>query len=120
MVRKPEDDGDRDCQREYRKQEHGCRFRFRGFISSGKEYDNGGQGKAATDQCLTREWTINVQHMHKSEQHDILHGEPAKRTEEYRMRKLKGMSRQYQAYSKNSNTGSRRTNQLKACGYESR
>lgn len=49
-----------------------------------------------------------------------MYGETAEGTEKYSAGKLKRVSGQYQAYSKDSNTGSRRTYQLKACGDHSR
>jgi len=61
-----------------------------------------------------------VQQAHESEQHYILHGDTAKGTEKYRAGKLKRVSGQYQTYSKDGHTGSRRTNQLKAGNYHSR
>jgi hypothetical protein len=51
-----------------------------------------------------------VQQMQESEQHYILHGETAEGAEKYNAGKLKRVSGQYQTYSKDSNTGSRRTN----------
>ena len=61
-----------------------------------------------------------MQQTQESEQHYILYGETAEGTEKYHAGKLKRMSRQYQTYSKDSNTRSRRTYQLKACDYHSR
>lgn len=104
MMRKPEDDWDRNCQRKCRKQEHGRRFRFRGPIARGEEHDHRGQGKAAAYQRLSGEWTTDVQQMQESEQHYILHGDTAEGTEKYDAGKLKRVSSQYQTYGKDSNT----------------
>ena len=61
-----------------------------------------------------------MQQTQESEQHYILYCEAAECTEQYNTGKLKRVSRQNQAYSKDSNTGSRRPYQLKACGDHSR
>ena len=61
-----------------------------------------------------------MQQTQESEQHYILYGETTDGTEKYNTGQLKHVSGQYQAYSKDSNTGSRRTYQLKACSYHLR
>src|SRR6202034_4569623 len=69
MMRKPEDDRNCKGQRNRREQKHGCRLRFRRFISRGEKHDNGGQWKAAANQRLSRKWTADVQQMQESEKH---------------------------------------------------
>jgi len=61
-----------------------------------------------------------MQRTQESEQRYILYCEATECTEKYNTGKLKRMSRQNQAHSKDSNTGSSRTYQLKARGYHSR
>jgi len=60
-----------------------------------------------------------VQQAQESEQYYVLYGDTAEGTQKYDSGKLKRVSGQNQAYSKDSNTGSRRAYQLKAFAYHS-